>query len=69
MNETSTGRTGQGASWVQEMHAHRERTGEYRARDVQRVLGDPRTAVIVTATGSFVASSHAINTAAVNDKT
>ena len=31
--------------WVQEMHTHFRENGYYRAKDLQRVLGDPRECV------------------------
>lgn len=31
--------------WVKTMHAHFVATGEYRAVDLQRVLGDPRKGI------------------------
>jgi hypothetical protein len=34
-----------GAQWVQEMQEHFRRTGYYRAEDLQRLLGDPRSHV------------------------
>jgi hypothetical protein len=42
------------SSWVAEMHRHFQRTGAYRADDLQRVLGDPRDGVEVEATTDFL---------------
>ena len=45
------------AKWLAEMHEHFQRRGFYRAQDLQRVLGDPRTHVRVKTTtdpGNFL---------------
>jgi hypothetical protein len=34
--------------WVIAMHEHFQRTGYYRAEDLQRVLGDPRESVRIS---------------------
>jgi len=41
------------SGWLTEMHRHFQRTGAYRADDLQRVLGDPREGVEVEATTDF----------------
>jgi hypothetical protein len=41
------------SSWLDEMHLHFQRTGAYRADDLQRVLGDPREGAEVEATTDF----------------
>lgn len=35
--------------WVEEMHQHFSETGSFRAADLQRVLGDPRDTVTMSA--------------------
>jgi hypothetical protein len=35
----------QSPRWVEDMHAHFARTGQYRPKDLERVLGDQRTTV------------------------
>jgi len=52
----------QPTGWLAEMHKHFQRTGTYRAEDLERVLGDPREGAEVEATtdfqfGSFLAKS------------
>jgi hypothetical protein len=39
--------------WVTEMHEHYQKTGAFRAADLERVLGDPRDAVEINATNEF----------------
>jgi hypothetical protein len=39
--------------WVTEMHEHFQKTGAFRADDLERVLGDPREAVEVNAVSEF----------------
>ena len=34
--------------WVESMQAHFQQTGYYRANDLNRLLGDPRDAVVIT---------------------
>ena len=46
------------SQWVRDMHAHVDRTGHYRARDLERVLGDPRKSVAISSTGGFAAANH-----------
>ena len=36
--------------WVRDMHRHVDKTGEYRARDLERLLGDPRKSVAMPCT-------------------
>ncbi len=43
----------QTSGWVKEMQLHHQRTGEYRARDLERVLGDPRKSVEVKTSADF----------------
>ena len=52
MNQPSTS-----PQWVRDMHEHVDKTGEYRARDLERVLGDPRKSV--TMSGTAAAPNHA----------
>ena len=39
--------------WVKDMHEYYRDNGFYRAEDIQRVLGDPRECVSVTATSDL----------------
>lgn len=43
------------APWVDEMRAHFEQTGEYRADDLRRLLGDPAKGVEVGSPDSLSA--------------
>jgi hypothetical protein len=40
------------AEWARDMNQHYARTGEYRAQDLTRVLGDPRDCVEISASNS-----------------
>ena len=41
------------ASWIRDMRAHYAKTGTYRARDLRRLLGDPRKRVTMGPKGSL----------------
>jgi hypothetical protein len=45
------------APWLREMRAYYATNGAYRAEDVQRVLGDPRTVVGVPADRTLFAAA------------
>ncbi len=40
--------------WITDMHEYYQQTGLYRARDLNRILGDPREQVVGTATDGFL---------------
>jgi hypothetical protein len=46
---SATGGSASEADWVTKMHQHFVRTGTYRASDLERVLGDPRVSVEISA--------------------
>jgi hypothetical protein len=43
--ETQPATTSSESEWVSSMHIHYQKTGLYRTRDLDRVLGDPRKQV------------------------
>jgi hypothetical protein len=43
--EAQTATTSGESEWVSSMHTHYQKTGLYRTRDLDRVLGDPRKQV------------------------
>jgi hypothetical protein len=45
--------------WVAKMHTFHEETGLYRAEDLNRVLGDPRTQIVGTEIPDWLVSCQA----------
>ncbi len=47
-------------AWVDEMRSHYQETGQVRPEDAQRLLGDPRRGVYMTAASEMECNEHCI---------